>query len=144
MAKLPIRWIEARTYRHATEDEGRVERALDFAVPGEAPAREVFQGHFGNELVRLTRRLEENPSIRAAWERWTAAGLLEALATEADARVDEEGILHFRLDKQAAFEERWSLATDSDTIDVRVKLVAYPAKPELARRVAKSILAGAA
>ncbi len=144
MAKLPIRWIEARTYRHATEDEGRVGRALDFAVPGEAPAREALQGHFGNELVRLTRRLEENPSIRTAWERWTAAGLLEALATEADARVDEEGILHFRLDKQAAFEERWSLATDSDTIDVRVKLVAYPAKPESARRVAKSILAGAA
>jgi len=144
MAKLPIRWIEARTYRHATEDEGRVGRALDFAVPGEAPAREALQGHFGNELVRLTRRLEENPSIRTAWERWTAAGLLEALATEADARVDEEGILHFRLDKQAAFEERWSLAKDSDTIDVRVKLVAYPAKPAEARRVAKSILPGAA
>jgi len=121
-----------------------VGRALDFALPGGTPAREVLQGHFGNELVRLTRRLEENPSIRTAWERWTAAGLLEALATEADARVDEEGILHFRLDKQAAFEERWSLATDSDTIDVRVKLVAYPAKPESARRVAKSILAGAA
>src|SRR5438132_9978776 len=93
MAKLPIRWIEARTYRHATEDEGRVGRALDFALPGGTPAREVLQGHFGNELVRLTRRLEENPSIRTAWERWTAAGLLEALATEADARVDEEGIL---------------------------------------------------
>src|SRR5437879_1310758 len=55
MAKLPIRWIEARTYRHATEDEGRVGRALDFAVPGGTPAREVLQGHFGNELVRLTR-----------------------------------------------------------------------------------------
>jgi RNA binding exosome subunit len=143
MAKLPIRWIEGRTYCHATEDAARVQRALDFAVPGDPPEREGLRGHFGNDLVRLTRRLEGSASIRATWERWTAGGLLERLATQADARVDEDGVLHFRLDKQAAFEERWSLATDADTIDVRVKLLAYPAKPEEARRVAKSILAGA-
>src|SRR5437773_11175109 len=103
MAKLPIRWIEARTYRHATEDEGRVGRALDFAVPGGAPARDVLQGHFGNKLVRLTRRLEEDLSIRAASERWHAVGLLDALAPEADAGVDAEGIWPFRHDTPAAF-----------------------------------------
>src|SRR5438094_9956858 len=97
MAKLPIRWIEARTYRHATEDEGRVGRALDFAVPGGAPARDVLQGHFGNKLVLLTRRLEENPSIRAAWERWTAVGLVVALATEADESVADGGNIYFRI-----------------------------------------------
>jgi RNA binding exosome subunit len=77
------------------------------------------------------------------WDRWHAAGLPEDLSKEVDARVDDDGVLHFRLDKQAAFEERWELAKDPDTIDVRVKLVAYPAKPERARRVARAILEGA-
>ena len=143
MAKLPIHWIEARTYAHATEDEARVSAALAFALPEGEPFREVLEGHFGNALVRLTRRIEDGKSIRAIWERWSMAGLPQSFASDVDARVDEEGVLHFRLDKQAAFLERWALAKDSDAIDVRLKLVAYPAKPEIARRVARSILQGA-
>jgi len=140
MANLPIHWIEARAYCHATEEEGRVERALAFACPGGELTREDLEGHFGNTLVRLTRRIEHGKAIRAAWENWSNAGLSAALATSVDARVDDDSVLHFRLDKQAAFGERLELAKDSDAIDVRLKLLAYPAKPDQARRVARSIL----
>jgi RNA-binding protein len=143
MAKLPIHWIEARTYRHATEEEGRVEKALSFAFPAGESSREALEGHFGNPLIRLTRRIEDAASIRSVWDRWSTAGLPAAFRSDVDARVDEEGILHFRLDKQEAFQGRLALATTSDVIDVRVKLVAYPAKPEVARRVAHSIVEGA-
>jgi len=143
MAKRPIHWIEVRTYSHATEDEARVSAALAFVLPEGQSVREVLEGHFGNALVRLTRRIEDGRSIRATWERWSTASLPQSLESDVDARVDEDGVLHFRLDKQAAFLERWALAKDSDAIDVRLKLVAYPAKPEIARRVARSILQGA-
>lgn len=143
MASLPIRWIEARTYCHATEDEARVERALAFACPGGESAREKLEGHWGNVLLRLTRRLQDRTAIRAAWDRWSGAGLPAAFVADVDARVDEDGVFHFRLDKQAAFGERLALAKDFDAIDVRLKLIAYPARPELARRVARSILPGA-
>jgi RNA binding exosome subunit len=143
MAKLPIHWIEVRTYSHATEDEARVSAALAFALPQGESIREVLEGHFRNTLVRLTRRVEDAKSIRATWERWSTSGLPQWFESDVDARVDNDGVLHFRLDKQAAFLERWALAKDSDAIDVRLKLVAYPAKPEIARRVARSILEGA-
>ncbi len=140
MANLPIHWIEVRTYSHATEDEARVARALDFVCPGGALDREVLEGHFGNPLIRLTRRVDEGKAIRALWERWAAFSLPMALGAELDARVDEDGILHFRLDKQAAYRETLALAKDADVIDVRIKLMAFPAKAEEARRVARSIL----
>ena len=143
MTKLPIHWIEARTYRHSTEEESRVEQALGFALPAGQSRREALEGHFGNPLIRLTRRIGDASSIRSVWERWSNAGLPSAFASEVDARVDEEGILHFRLDKQEAFQERLVLATNPDAIDVRVKLVAFPAKPDVARRVAHSIVDGA-
>jgi RNA binding exosome subunit len=143
MAKLPIHWIEARTYRHATEEETRVEAALGFALPAGESNREALEGHFGNPLVRLTRRIDDAPSIRTVWERWLTAGLRVAFTPDVDARVDEEGIFHFRLDKQEAFQGRLTLATNADAIDVRVKLMAFPAKPEVARRVARSIVDGA-
>ncbi len=143
MADLPIRRIEARTYCHATEEEERVAAALVFAVPEGETSREELEGHSGNPLLRLTRRVEKRPGIRAVWERWSEAGVPAAIARDLEVRLDEEGVLHFRLDKQAAYLERLELAKDSDPIDVRLKLIAYPAKPAEARRVAHSILAGA-
>src|SRR5436309_1744093 len=143
MADLPIRRIEARTYCHATEHEQRVAAALVFAVPEGETSREELEGHFGNPLVRLTRRVERRPAIRAVWARWSAAGVPAAIGRDVEARVDGDGVLHFRLDKQAAYQERLELAKESDPIDVRLKLIAYPAKPAEARRVAHSILAGA-
>jgi RNA-binding protein len=143
MVALPIRWIEARVYCHATEDEARVEAALAFAFPQGSTVREALEGHFGNPLVRLTRRIEDRESIRSQWQRWSSGGLSNRIRDEVVARVDKEGILHFRVDKQAAFQGRLELAKDSDAIDVRLKLIAYPAKPEEARRAARSLLPGA-
>ena len=144
MVSLPIRWIEARTYCHATEDEARVERALAFVCPEGQTVRDVFEGHFGNALVRFARRIEDRRSLRTLWERWSAAGLANAIREDVEARIDDDGVLHFRLDKQAAFQGRLALAKDTDTIDVRLKLIAYPAKMEETRRVARSIVQGAA
>ena len=143
MAELPIRRIEARTYCHTTEEAERDATAHAFAVPEGETSREGLEGHFGNPLIRLTRRVEKRPAIRAVWSRWVAAGIPAAIARDVEARVDEEGMLHFRLDKQAAFLERLELAHDSDPIDVRLKLIAYPAKPTEVRRVAHAILAEA-
>lgn len=143
MAKLPVHWIEARTHCHATEEEERVERALVFAFPTGETKREVLEGHFGNFLVRLSRRVDDGKEVRAVWERWSTLDLPAVLGKDLDARVDEEGVLHFRLDKQAAFLEELRLAHHADAIDVRLKLMAFPAKQEEARRVARSILSEA-
>src|SRR2546425_2416801 len=144
MANLPIRRIEARTYCHATEEEERTAAALAFAVPEGSTVREALEGHFRNPLVRLTRRVEKRPAIRAVWSHWAAAGVRSAIARDIEARLDEHDVLHFRLDKQAAFQERLELAHDSDPIDIRLKLIAYPAKPAEARPVAHAILPEAA
>src|SRR2546427_10483226 len=99
MAELPIRRIETRTYCHATEAEERVAAALLFAVPEGETSREELEGHFGNPLVRFTRRVEKRQGIRAVWERWSAAGIPAALARDVAARRGDDGALNFRLDK---------------------------------------------
>lgn len=125
---------------HATEDETRVLAALDAACPDGPPTREALEGHFGNPIVRLTRRVEAPGAIRTTWERWRAAGVQDAIAKDVDGRVDDEGILHLRLDKQAAYRGTMSLAREEDAIDLRVRLKAYPAKPEAYRAVARSLV----
>src|SRR3989442_14816854 len=128
------------TYGISREEEEGVAAALLLAVPEGETSQEELEGHFGNPLVRLTRRVEKRPRIRAVWGRWSAAGVPAAIARDVEARLDEDGVLHFRLDKQAAYQERLELAKDSDPIDVRLKLIAYPAKPAEARRGPHPIL----
>lgn len=140
MASLPIHWVLARAYGQATEDETRVTAALDAAVSGGAASRTRLTGQFGNPVLVLTRRLESAEDLRATWRRWTEAGIVEGLATDLEARLDDDGVLHFRLDKQQASEGRLVLRRDEDAIDIQVKMKAYPAKPEEIRRVARALV----
>ncbi len=141
MTRLPIRWIRARVYTHATEEEDRVIQALDSACPAGEDRRETTEGQYGNPILQMTRRLDNPKAVRTAWGRWEATGILTTLRSEVDARIDEEGILHFRIDKQRAYEGALALAGDADAIDVQVKLEAYPSRAEEIRRVAHALLA---
>lgn len=140
MASLPIHWILARTYGQATEDEARVAAALDAAVSGGAASRDRLTGQFGNPVLVLSRRLERAEDLRATWRRWAEAGILEGLRMDLDARLDDDGVLHLRLDKQQASEGQLVLRRDADAIDIQVKVKAYPAKPEEIRRIARALV----
>lgn len=142
MASLPIHWIEAHTHAHATEDEARVAKALAFACSEGKVRRESLRGHFGNPIVRLTSKVDEARAVRAAWSRWAAAGLLASLARDVEARVDDGGVLHFRLDKQESFLGSLAPAKNPDSIDLRVRLRAHPATRAEFLRVARALLGG--
>ncbi len=139
MPSLPIRWILARAYCQATEDERRVTEALEAAVAGGEATHDQLTGQFGNPVLVLSRRLERADDIRDTWARWVSAHLREDLLRDLDSRLDD-GILHLRLDKQEAAQGRLALHRDADAIDVQVKLKAYPARPEEIRRVARALL----
>ena len=141
MPSLPIRWVHARTHCQATEDEAKVAAALEAAVSGGTASREALVGQFGNPVLVLARQLEEAPDVRATWRRWAAADLPRALEPELNARLDEDGVLHFRLDKQRAASGELVLSREGDAIDIQVKLKAYPAKPEEIRKVARTLVA---
>ena len=143
MPSLPIRWVHARTYCQTTEDESKVAAALEAAIYGGTTSREELVGQFGNPVVVLVRRLEDAPAIRSTWRRWAEADLTTALEPDLEARLDEDGVLHFRLDKQRAACGELALLGVGDAIDIQVKLRAYPAKPEEIRRVARALVMGA-
>lgn len=140
MASLPIHWIVARTYCQATEEEARVAQALGAAVRGGETSREVLEGQHGNSVVLLERRLASSGDLRVTWDSWSVAGLVASLRDSVERRVDEDGVLHLRVDKQKAFHGTLVLAREGDTIDIQVKLKAYPAKPVELRRVAQRLV----
>jgi len=102
-------------FAHATEDEGRVERALMKLIP-DAVERSLevrtLSGHYGDPLTLLTVKVPRGKEAEAA-----IRNLVEGFSTldrrslieGVDDRVDEAGNLYIRLDKQRAYTGKASL-----------------------------------
>jgi RNA binding exosome subunit len=126
----------------ATEVEDRVLAAMRLASASEDVSVTRAEGHFGTPIAVLEVRLDKSRDIRRLMGRLEEFGLRAALAGQAEARVDDERVFHFRLDKQKAFLGELSPATGKDVIDVAMKVGVYPASREAAVRAVEEWLGG--
>jgi RNA binding exosome subunit len=63
----------------------------------------------------------------------------EVLLNTLEDRVDEEGVLHIRIDKQKAYLGEVELA-DRDAIVFKAKIVTYPSKREKVLEAARELI----
>ncbi len=132
--------LEFRVHRHATEEEARVLAAFRFLTGVDEPDREEMEGLHGNPIVVLRATLERSKDVQTFWGRVKAGGALTPILRTLDRRVDDDGLLHVRFDKQEAYQERVAVASHDDVITLRGKVAAYPAKRERALKVARAYL----
>lgn len=126
---LPVAFIEVRAITHATEDPEKVTAAikhiLSEEVLGEVQlSQEQLEGYFGNPIILIKARVSRKPSIRKLVE--TLFTKLppqerELLLSNLERRIDEEGSLYIRLDKQAAYLGEMRLG-GSDAVRLQFKL----------------------
>ncbi len=138
MPKIPLHYVDLRTFCYATEDEKRVEEALRTFLPEEFEIdRAETEGHYGDRILVLSARVENADDVRHVLSRLADLEDLDRLLDELDDRVTENTELFLRLDKQAAFGDDVRLG---DGITFRAKVEAYPAKKETAVENAREVL----
>jgi RNA-binding protein len=128
-----IHYILFRTQSHVTEDVARVRQALANVLPPDTDIeQEETIGYFNNPIVILSARLEKKAAQR--YLDFLRSKLPEAdlkeLAGEIPERLNENCDLFLKLSKQDAYlgDIRTSYAEDS--IAIRARVEAYPAKKE--------------
>ncbi len=116
--------VRVSTIVHATEDAEKVIQALKQVfsqeLSGQAVEKRVLKGHFGNEITTLTMNLRGRLAESLLSNLWGRLSSLEheRLLGELNNRVDEEGRLYVRLDKQECFRGGLRLR-DQDPIKVQ-------------------------
>lgn len=135
-----FRWVELRAFCHATEDEERVVAAIHTLLPEADADRQALEGHHGNPIVALTARTEKAREAEAFWRRIADGFGRDALLRDMEDRLDDDGVFHVRVDKQAAYQGSVVPATTDDVIAVRGKVAAFPNKPSVARDVLRRYL----
>jgi len=141
--KSLIQSVELRYFVHATEDPEKVRSAVASLV-GVAtnPETELLEGHFGNEIMKVTVHLTGEDAQRAFgriasqmsrdMKRRVVEGMAEFL--------DEHSALFLRLDKQDLVSGKVSLGA-GDAVRVKVKPRMYLVKGE-ARELYSQLMGG--
>jgi len=147
-----IHYIHLRTSAQATEDPEKVRSALKLLLPppGQSAKKDsitvhetVTTGYHGNPIIVMEAELKQNKDCHYVVDRIREhlgpAGISQ-LAAELPQRVDDDCTLYIRFNKQEAYLGKLMTTTKSDSILVRMKIKAYPARPEKAIQIARSLL----
>src|SRR5688572_31578654 len=112
----PVRAVRVsiRTFVYGTEDEERVLNALLWCIGrAEEPAakgkltRSRVKAHFGGDIFLYEGVLKNPKDLRRFFDALRATpGIQDTLRDEFEARLDDDRVLHFRLDKQEAVQGR--------------------------------------
>jgi RNA-binding protein len=133
--------LYARTFCHATEDIDRVRHALTNTVGNTDVRTSKTEGLHGNPILILDASVASMDEISAFFEKLSNADI-ERLSESLESRIDDGCNLFMRVDKQAALEGSISLTAGEDVISIRVKIVAYPSRPEIALISVREFLEG--
>ncbi len=121
-------WFELRAHCHATEDEEKVAKVLDFLSPGVRPAKVRAEGFYRNPILVFTARTDSQRLIKGFWRLLDEGGLIPAILDNGGQMIDDEGIIHMRMGKQEAYLGKAALAEGEDVVAVRVKVIKYPSQ----------------
>jgi len=141
MSSKPIHNISFRANCAATESEEKVKKALSMFIFENEIEIINTDGHFGNPISIFTAIIKGNDCnlfiemLRSK----LPENELQILKHEIYDRVDDDCVLHIRFDKQSAYFGNAHIATTGDTISTEIKLRSYPARREIAIKVAESI-----
>jgi RNA binding exosome subunit len=131
--------VRITTFIQATEDEDKVLDAIATFIPEDIDDDDVYfdvnetKGYFGNPIKVVNAEIKRSRAVRAFLKN------LKELLTDEDKRyilehldekVDEEGTLYLRFNKQKAYLGEVELDEGADVVQVRIKVKAFPMKKE--------------
>ena len=140
--KGKIEWIKVSAVVHSTEDREKVGEAISTLFPFEFEILvSKVKGHYGNPMEYLEVELKKSGEIKRFWRNFVEllGSQINEILDALEERIDDQNILHIRVDKQKAYLGEVELSYGGDPIAVKVKLVTFPAKREAIVEFAREI-----
>ncbi|NJE00070.1 RNA-binding protein [Thermococcus sp. LS1] len=139
MAKIKAHHVRLTTFIHATEDEDKVLEAIGTFIPEEIDDDDVLfdivetRGFFGNPIKVVNVEIKRSKAVRKFIDyfkellsEWDKTYVLDHL----DEKIDEEGTLYVRFNKQKAYLGEAEVDEGEDVIQVRIKIKAFPMRKD--------------
>lgn len=130
--------IRYRVFIYENEDKDEVLEALLNILPTAEPEVEEAEGLLEEKMLILTGTISKKRETKEFLNTLVDSigeDQLVKLYNDLDRKMDEKGNLFLRLSKEKALEEEWEILDGGDSIHLKIKIAAYPAKKEVALKL---------
>ena len=127
--------IRYRVFIYENEDKEEILEALLNILPTAVPEAEDVEGLLEEKMLILTgtisKKRETKEFLNTLIESIGEDQLIK-LYNDLDRKMDESGNLFLRFSKEKAIDGEWEILDGGDSIHLKIKIAAYPAKKEVA------------
>ncbi len=133
--------ISYRTFVYGTENEERVKKAVNTLFPNSSPQEEHTEGYYKNPVLILHDKIEKKKQIKDFIQ--TLKDIpprdVDKILDDLDRKMDDKANLFLRFDKQRAYLDELKVVEHGDSIHVKIKVAAYPARKDTAVKLARKL-----
>ena len=127
-------WIRVKAICYATEDEDLICDTVSELAGTEELEIDISEGMYNNPLTVVDVNLSKNKEYATLFTNLGHDILLQIL-DDLEQRIDDDCVFYVRLDKQKAVCGEYEISHGGDVISITAKVMAHPAKKEVALSV---------
>ena len=133
--------LSYRAFVYGTENEEKVREALSTLLPTAQPTKEITEGYHKNQVIILQGKITKKRETKDFLEKLRALkpSSKKRILRELEDRMDDRGNLFLRFDKQRAYLGDFKIVEHGDSLHLKLKIAAYPARKEEALKIARQI-----
>ena len=127
--------IRYRVFIYENENKDEILEALLNILPTAEPEVEEAEGLLEEKMLILTGTISKKRETKEFLNTLIESigqEQLSKLYKDLDRKMDEKGNLFLRLSKEKALDEEWEILDGGDSIHLKIKIAAYPAKKDVA------------
>ena len=133
--------ISYRAFVYGTENKEKVLNSIKTLFPNSNPLCEATEGYFKNPVLILYNKIDKKREIKNFVEKLSTMNdpARKRIINRLEDKMDDYGNLYLRFDKQRAYLGDLKVVEHGDSIHLKIKIAAYPAKKKVAIDIAKKL-----
>lgn len=135
--------IKYRVFVYENEDEEEIRNGLNNILPDVEPEKEEAEGLMEDEIIILSGVVDKKRYLKdflnSLFEELDMDDILK-LYDDIERKMDNQCNLFLRFSKDDAADELWHIVDSGDSIHLKIKVEAYPAKKDIAVKNMKEFI----
>ena len=133
--------IKFRAFVYENESVDELSEAILNILPEADIEAEEAEGLLEDKIIILSGSVSKKRYTKTFFSTLLEWADLNKLNNDLERKIDDKGNWFLRFDKEDALDEKWTILDSGDSIHLKIKIAAYPAKKEIAvEKVREAIL----
>ena len=124
--------IKFRAFVYEDESVDEISQGILNILPEAEIEKEEAEGLTENKIIILSGTVSKKRYTKTFFNTLLESVDLDKFSNDLERKMDDKGNLFLRFDKSDAFDENLTIIDSGDSIHLKIKIAAFPAKKEIA------------